>query len=565
MEVDPQRISAAVAGTADKLEFTCREREWFNRPFAGGYKYLPVELFSTQTGHFVFDAKNVCFLKTNRVGAAMLAVLRERQATVEELIALLPDCSESDIRENYADLLAMQAQGLLSPYQFRRVPKYDNSQYEEVLSEQMGGFIIFITTNCNLGCTYCIYGGQYEQHEKLRQRPMSWDTVRNTMDFLKAHSRKSAAIRLDFFGGEPLLAFGMIKRAVEYLKSIIEPDGPRVLVTVTSNGTVLTDKILEFLIQHDVYVQFSIDGDRGSHDRSRPFKNSMKGSHQKILDNLRRIHDRDVSYFRRNMRLKGVIRTEALECDDREFFLNPLIRLIVDEGNYSFLVEEPHYDLAKDDDYFQRLRVLANRLLQMDGLTNEGDICAQLSIKQAALYRHTFGRFFGAQVLNQVHFAKQDSTPFTKACMTGYQEGAVSENGNISICLKSAKGENFVIGNVNEGRWYFDKIKQLNSTFHEDWAGCSSCYIQKICDLCYEKLSGEREDFAAGRSRFCAFNRERHRVIFDCMLRVVERNPALWNYIENAVQQKATQARDAAEREVEEVGVDQYASREISA
>jgi hypothetical protein len=69
--------------------------------------------------------------------------------------------------------------------------------------------------------------------------------------------------------------------------------------------------------------------------------------------------------------------------------------------------------------------------------------------------------------------------------------------------------------------------------------------------------------FAAGRSRFCAFNRERHRVIFDSMLRVAERNPALWSYIDNVVRQKATEARNAAERKSAELGVDRYGSQDL--
>lgn len=548
--------------TTAALAFTDAEREAFKLPFFGGYKYLPIELFETDAGHYVFDAKNVCFLKTNRVGAAMLTILRERHATLKELIALLSDFAPDEVRANYADLQTMQADGLLIPYTFRRVPKYDNSLYEPILSERMGGFTIFITTKCNLGCSYCIYGGQYEQHEKLSERPMSWDTVRNTMDFLKTHSTKSAVVRLDFFGGEPLLAFPMIKRGVEYLKGILGEGGPHVNVTITSNGTVLTDKILDFLLQHNVFLQFSIDGAENSHDRFRPFKNSAKGSHNKILNNLHRIYKHDDNYFRKNIRLKGVITTESLEQDDREFFADPLIRTIVEEGNYTFLVEEPNYDLAKDDDYFARLRILAERLLQMEGLQNETEIRERLNAKQAALYGHTFARFFGAQALNELYFKDKDALPFTKACLTGFQEGAVSESGNISICLKSAKGDNFVIGNVNEGRWYFDKIKELNSSFHADWAGCSSCYLQKICELCYEKLNGDPTEFAAGRNRFCEFNREKHRVIFDGMLRVTERNPDLWRSFDDLILQK-TSTKSVAADETATTAATQYASTDL--
>ncbi|HET9225283.1 MAG TPA: hypothetical protein VFR31_01335, partial [Thermoanaerobaculia bacterium] len=126
-----------------------------------------------------------------------------------------------------------------------------------------------------------------------------------------------------------------------------------------------------------------------------------------------------------------------------------------------------------------------------------------------------------------------------KGCLTGYQEGAVGASGDISICLKSANGGNFVIGNVVEGEWYFDKIRSLNTLFHRDWSGCSSCFLQKACDLCYEKLNGEEGLWASGRSRFCEFNRERHRVIFGAMLRIAERNPALWEEFESVVSERA--------------------------
>lgn len=134
-----------------------------------------------------------------------------------------------------------------------------------------------------------------------------------------------------------------------------------------------------------------------------------------------------------------------------------------------------------------------------------------------------------------------DSTPFTKECLIGYQEGAVSANGDISICIKSAKGTNFVIGNVNEGRWYYDKIKDLNTMLHRDWAGCSSCYIQKICDLCYEKLSGEEGEFVAGRIKFCEFNRAKYQIIFNYMLQVCEKNPDLWQYLDHIIKEKITE------------------------
>jgi hypothetical protein len=96
-----------------------------------------------------------------------------------------------------------------------------------------------------------------------------------------------------------------------------------------------------------------------------------------------------------------------------------------------------------------------------------------------------------------------------------------------------------VIGNVLEGRWYYEKMRRLNTAFHADWTGCSSCFAQKICDLCYEKLNGEAGQWVAGRSKFCEFNPERHRVIFRLMLRVMRNNPRLWTWLEKSLEEHA--------------------------
>jgi uncharacterized protein len=400
----------------------------------------------------------------------------------------------------------------------------------------MGGFTIFVTTKCNLGCSYCIYGGQYDQHEKLTQVGMPWETMRNAMTFLKEHSRKSESIRVDFFGGEPLINFPTIKRGVEFLKAINGNDGPNVTITITSNGTILNREILEFLIEHKVFIQFSIDGGAEVHDKNRRYKVSGKGSFSTILSNLKRIYERDREYFRVHTRIKGVVTTATTEDDSRDFYDDPLIKIIISEGHFAHVNEEPHYNLAEDGDYFARLEQLKAHLLEMNNLENERDITKRLNPRQAALYHLTFGDFFAKQALGQSRFLNTDSVPFSKGCLTGYQEGAVSSNGDISICLKSAKGENFVIGNVNEGHWYYEKMKDLNTAFHRDWPGCKACYLQKFCDLCYEKLDGEDGSFYAGRSNYCEFNRARFRFIFDVMLRVCERNPKLWAYLDRSVE-----------------------------
>jgi hypothetical protein len=97
----------------DKLFLSDIERKALGLGFVASYGHLPIELFQTKDGNFVFDAKNVCFLKLNHVAFDLLTILRDRAATLEELFRLLPQHLESEIRRAYQDLLDAQADDLL--------------------------------------------------------------------------------------------------------------------------------------------------------------------------------------------------------------------------------------------------------------------------------------------------------------------------------------------------------------------------------------------------------------------------------------------------------------------
>lgn len=504
-----------------------------------GYKYLPIELFKTAIRHYIFDARNVTFLEIDPITYDVLSMLRECDMTEGELSRHLPHLAPSDIDNVYAEIRRSQRHGYLTPYRFKRAHRHADEEIEQVLSEQLAGFTVFLTTQCNLACSYCIYGGQYTQHDSLSQSKMSWETLKSTMDFLEKNSRKSDEVRIDFFGGEPLLAFQLLQKGVEYLKSIIAPSGRRTKITITSNGTVLSDRILDFLIDNCIYIQFSVDGSRQSHDKYRIFKKSQRGSFDNIYKNLARICDQNQAYYEQYVRLKGVLNTDTVAEKDTEFFDDPLIRPLLEAGHFTFVELEPHYDVSKDHDFFKRLDRLGKKMVKMKKLQTIKDINGRLVSKEANLFMHTFNSFFECQAVNAVEFDGLDVTPFIKGCMPGYKQGAVQTNGDISICLKAAKGSNFVIGNVLQNEWYFKKIKQLSHMLHDEWESCSGCFLQKICELCYEKLDGGEGEWVTGRSRFCEFNRKRYRKIFGYMLRLMENNPALWDDLQDRIIEKA--------------------------
>ena len=183
-----------------------------------GFHHLPVELFETRRGCYAFDAKRVVFHAVDRSTFEMLRILREHDLDPQALVARMPAHAEPEVRRAWSGVREAQERGYLQPYAMARKPRHDAESIERVLTTELGGFTVFVTRRCNLACSYCIYGGRYRRYDALLDETMSWETARNMLEFLLSNSRNSPSLRLDFFGGEPLLAFDLITRSIAYLE-----------------------------------------------------------------------------------------------------------------------------------------------------------------------------------------------------------------------------------------------------------------------------------------------------------------------------------------------------------
>ena len=121
-----------------------------------------------------------------------------------------------------------------------------------------------LTHDCNLACRYC-YGG------KKSRRDMSLETAQRIVDFALRITPPNKHIAFSFFGGEPLLRFDLMVEIVRYIRSRQAPDGPTLSLNITSNGTLLTDRVLAFLAQEEIDLCVSVDGPAVVHDRNRVF------------------------------------------------------------------------------------------------------------------------------------------------------------------------------------------------------------------------------------------------------------------------------------------------------
>ncbi len=128
---------------------------------------------------------------------------------------------------------------------------------------------LHVAHDCNLACRYC-FAEEGEYHG--RRALMSFEVGKKALDFLIANSGSRVNLEVDFFGGEPLLNWDVVKQLVRYGRSREEEAHKKFRFTITTNGVLLNPEIMEFCNQEMANVVLSLDGRREVNDRMRPFR-----------------------------------------------------------------------------------------------------------------------------------------------------------------------------------------------------------------------------------------------------------------------------------------------------
>lgn len=154
---------------------------------------------------------------------------------------------------------------------------------------------IFLSENCNLSCKYCfVKNDRYHGKSGL----MGLDVGMRSIDFLIKKSGDKKNLFVCFFGGEPLINFKLLKNIVAYAIEEGKKFCKSFHFSITTNGTLLNDEIIEFFKKHRIKVTLSIDGDGDSHDINRPLSNG-ESSYERIVSQLKKLEQNNITYAAR--------------------------------------------------------------------------------------------------------------------------------------------------------------------------------------------------------------------------------------------------------------------------
>lgn len=200
--------------------------------------------------------------------------------------------TETEISEAYDEIKELQNEGVL----------YSKDLYEDIAKKNneepsfIKALCLNIAHDCNLRCKYCFADeGDY----KGRREIMSPEVAKKSIDFVLKHSGPRKNIEVDLFGGEPLMAVDTIKQVVEYARKEEKKYNKNIRFTMTTNATLLTDEMMDYLDKNMGNIVLSIDGRKEVNDKVR-VRIDGTGSHDAILPKIKKMvekRDKSKQYY----------------------------------------------------------------------------------------------------------------------------------------------------------------------------------------------------------------------------------------------------------------------------
>ena len=356
--------------------------------------------------------------------------------------------SAEDLIDCYEELCALKAQGkLFSEDKFKPLA----GKLKEKSAGVIKALCLHVAHTCNLNCSYCFASqGKYHGDRAI----MSYEVGKRALDFLVENSGTRRNLEVDFFGGEPLMNFGVVKDLVAYARSIEKEKNKNFRFTLTTNGLNITDEVIDFANKEMSNVVLSLDGRKEVHDRFR-VDLAGRGSYDRIVPLFQKFVEKRGG---KNYYMRGTFTHYNPD------FLND-IKAMLDLGFTEISMEpvvcaenDPSALTAEDREIVKKqYEDLAKLMIER---RNAG--------KPFTFYHYMIDLKGGPCIYKRV-----------SGCGSGTEYMAVTPWGDLYPCHQFVGEEKFRLGSVFEGVTNLEK--------QNEFAACN-VYAREECADCWAKL-----------------------------------------------------------------------------
>ena len=370
-------------------------------------------------------------------------------APTQEMLDAFPGYAEEEVRECFQELKDLQKEGLLFSQDMIDPQQVKNFR----LDPPVKALCLHICHDCNLRCRYCFAEtGTFHGERSMMSREVGFKAI----DFVLEKSRNRKNIEVDFFGGEPLMNFDVVKDIVAYARSKEKEYGKTFRFTLTTNGILLDDDIMAYLNENMSNIVLSLDGTREVNDYLRPDP-EKKGSYDRIIDKYKKLaemRNQDNYYVRGTFTAYNLDFTkDILHIADEGFVQTSMEPVVLKEG-HPLEIRREHLPKLKEEYEKLALEYVKRR--------KEG--------RPFHFFHFMIDLEQGPCVIKRI-----------SGCGAGSEYVAVTPTGDIYPCHRFAGEEEYRMGSVFDGEMNEDiRRRFINSNVYTK-KNCSDCFAKFYC------------------------------------------------------------------------------------
>lgn len=357
------------------------------------------------------------------------------------------NAKESEIKEAYEEIKSLISDGTLFSEDAYEIDIDRFSKMPTVVKAAC----LNVSHDCNLACKYC-FAGEGEYHGK--RELMDVETGKRALEFLIENSGSRKNIEVDFFGGEPLINFDVVKDLVSYGRKLEKDSDKKFRFTLTTNGVLIDDDFMDFADKELVNVVLSMDGRKEIHDFMRPFRGGQD-SYDHIVTNVNKFVEKrgDKKHY-----IRGTFTRHNLDFSKDILHMADLgykeisIEPVVAPDSEDYAIKESDVPVLLEE--YEKLAVeMANR---------------QGTKEEFNFFHFNIDLTGGPCVYKRL-----------SGCGAGSEYVAITPNGDIYPCHQFVGMQEFIIGNV------FTGIR--NTELMEEFKGVN-VYTKKECKTCFANM-----------------------------------------------------------------------------
>ena len=445
--------------------------------------------------HYAFLVPSSLFLELDSDARFLLDALESGPKPIDELAT---DPAKAEVLRELAHVGAVHRPG---PELVPMPAKPANG--DALTPPPLSSLVLNVTNSCNLACRYCYEYGDDRLAKAETASVMNEEVARQSVDLLFAQSKKNQRLQLTFFGGETLLNFKVIHPTVAYARKRAAEEGQFIDFSLTTNATLLTPAIVQWLAENNIGVTVSIDGPKEFQDGMRVYKAGM-GSYDVVaprIQELLRVHRGRPIGARVTVTSKtlDLLRTRKHLVDEMGFY----------EVGFAPVTSSPGRDYSLDEAGFARL------LEQFEILSEE--------YVEGALRNHYTGFANMADQMGEVHQGVTKAYP----CGAGVGLLGVAPGGDLGLCHRFAGAGDHDFGHVSSGIDNAKRSEHLKKGHLDNRTDCHTCWARSLCSGgCYHEAQVRYGDRFKPNLHYCDYIRSWTELTLRSYARVLEGNPA---------------------------------------